>query len=275
MSVTVKVVADSIGPNGVRLTTLEARYPRMIHSELMTHRVFSRNASSSRAIPVAKMIAEVQNDPVVPMSFTSNQKGMQGGPPLEGQELEEAKRIWLQARDKAVEAAQALAKLNLAKQYVNRVLEPFAHITVLVTSTEWNNFFNLRYHTDAMLEFGELAKLAFETIRDSQPQKLKAGEWHLPYVQSRSEDGIKASVARCARVSYLKHDGTASSATEDEVLYDRLLSRDVKHASPAEHQAMAVGDPNIKSGNFTGWIQYRKTVPNENLTSFQPPGGKK
>lgn len=280
-----EIVCDSVASSGVRLTTFVLTYPRFIHSEFMTHRVFSRNASSSRAIPVKKQIEMIEAEPAVPIAFRKNQKGMQAGELLDNQE--EAVKLWLEGRDRAVEIAKKLADLEVHKQYANRVLEPYAHITVVVTATDWDNFFALRCHEAAQPEIHALADLMYEAYVSSLPVFLSDGQWHLPFVKNaelnkldwhqapdldqflRTEDVQKMSVARCARVSYLNHDKTEPTLDQDRDLYERLVGNAPLHASPAEHQAMAVGDPNVRSGNFRGWIQYRKTLKNENVSSFK------
>lgn len=275
-----KIICDSINPCNNRLTTFVLRYPRFIHSEFMTHRMFSRNASSSRAIPISKLINQVLANPATPIAFTSNKKGMQGGPELPENEQQKALSAWLAARDKAVECAKELSSLNLHKQYANRILEPWAHISVICTATDYNNFFALRIHPDAQPEIYALAKAMHEQYINSQPQKLAYGEWHLPFIAEQDcqevahlgkEEAIqiliKRSVARCARVSYLNHDGEPTTLKQDLDLYDKLLSQVPIHASPAEHQAMAL-DNSKYYGNFCGWLQYRKTLPNENITVY-------
>lgn len=285
------IVADSIGPNGVRLTTFVLTYPRFIHAEFMTHRMFSRNASSSRAIPVKKQIQMVIDNPAIPIAFTKNQKGMQGGEALSGEQETAAISAWLEARDRAVEMANKLADLEVHKQYANRILEPWAHITVVCTATDFDNFFALRCHEAAQPEIHALADLMYDLYRRNKPHELKGGYWHLPFVDevaikeikekfsiSCLQDSgealtiaIKRSVARCARVSYLNHDGTDTTIDQDLQLYDRLLGQIPIHASPAEHQAMAMYDKERKYGNFRGWQQYRKTLENENITKFEGP----
>jgi thymidylate synthase ThyX len=285
--ITTKIVADSIAPSGIRLTTFVLTYPRFAHSEVMTHRVFSRNASSSRAIPVKKQIQDVIDNPAIPIAFTKNQKGMQGGEILSGIAHDAAVATWMQARDEAVKMAQQLYDINVHKQYVNRILEPFAHITVVLSGTEFTNWFALRYHEMALPEMQELAKQMWELYSTNKPEELSTGSWHLPFISEEDtmntlhELGtinsteewdnalIKRSVAKCARVSYLNHDGTKTSLKQDLELYDRLLGSSPVHASPAEHQAMAIGDSNVKSGNFSGWIQYRQTIKGQNVESFR------
>lgn len=268
----VKIVADSMSPSGVRLTTFVLTYPRFIHSEFMTHRVFSRNASSSRAIPVKKQIEMIKNNPAIPLAFLKNQKGMQGGAKLEDQDA--AVATWIEGRDRAVEIAEKFVLLDVHKQYANRVLEPYAHISVVCTSTEFDNFFALRIHKDAQPEIAEVGKKMYDCYESSKPKQLVDGMWHLPFAGGAGwsdlseKECIKCSVARCARVSYLTHEGKEPVFEDDFKLYDRLLGGNPIHASPAEHQAMAVSDPNVHSGNFRGWIQYRKTLKNENITKY-------
>jgi thymidylate synthase ThyX len=291
----VKLIANSKAPSGVKLTTFVLTYPRFIHAELMTHRVFSRNASSSRAIPVNKQIQMVIDNPAIPLAFTKNKAGMQGGEVLKGEEHEAAVKAWLEARDSAVIHAKVLADLEVHKQYANRVLEPFAHITVVLTSTDFSNWFALRYHEMAQPEICELAKQMWEIYSVSQPRLMLTGEWHLPFVdgayyhfiEEYLKNGgdqnrftfpggklgilVKMSVARCARVSYLNHEGKQPTVEEDLKLYDRLLGQLPIHASPAEHQAMAMADKEMRSGNFRGWLQYRKTLVHENIETFNGP----
>jgi len=283
-----KIVKDSIAPSGVRLTTFVLTYPRFIHAEFMTHRVFSRNASSSRAIPVKKQIQMVLDNPAIPLAFTKNKAGMQGGEALDQHAHEEAVKAWLHARDWAVRYANELADLEVHKQYANRILEPFAHITVVCTATEYQNFFALRCHEMAQPEIHALADMMYAGYQASTPEVLLEGQFHLPFIsqddyslntewfaKSQNEDHdllqVKRSVARCARVSYLNHEGKIPSIEEDLNLYNRLVGSAPIHASPAEHQAQASSDSKIISGNFRGWIQYRKTLANENVQQFNGP----
>jgi thymidylate synthase ThyX len=284
-----QIVCDSLAPSGVRLTTFVLTYPRFIHAEFMTHRVFSRNASSSRAIPVKKSIQMVRDNPVIPLAFTRNQKGMQGGEALDGAAHKAAVAAWLEGRDRAVEIAEKLADLEVHKQYANRILEPYATITVVCTATDWDNFFALRCHPAAQPEICLLATLMWEAYSLGTPESLPDGDWHLPMVTPEiamkaikdhfekypnaefGDFALRMSVARCARVSYLNHEGKEPTLEEDLKLYDRLIGESPIHASPAEHQAMACSDPNVRFGNFRGWIQYRKTLPNENVEKFEGP----
>lgn len=274
-----KIIADSSAPSEVRVTTYVLTYPRFIHSEFMTHRMFSRNASSSRAIPVKKQIQMVLTNPAIPLAFTRNKPGMQGGEALTGDQAEAALTTWLDARNAAVLMANKLVDLEVHKQYVNRILEPFAHISVVCTATDFANFFALRLHKDAQPEIAELAKQMWIAYCGSQPEKLQHGDWHLPFLTEKEKTDsshdtlskIKWSAARCARTSYLNHEGVTPSIEEDFGLYAKLAGGFPLHASPMEHQAMAERNPNIRSGNFRGWTQYRKTLKNENVTEFQGP----
>lgn len=288
-----KIVCDSLAGSGVRLTTFNVTYPRFIHSELMTHRAFSRNASSSRAIPVRKQIDMIKDCPAIPNKFYKNQKGMQGTILLEGAEAEQAKALWLKGRDLALGVAEEMLILDIHKQHVNRILEPYSHITVTITATDFANFFHLRDHEAAEPNIQELARSMFSNYKASSPQFLGDGQWHLPFVTqevqddtwshqmgcaqlgldtSWNEDGkalIKRSAAMCARTSYLTHEGKATTVDADLALYDRLVGSSPLHASPTEHQAMACSDPNVRSGNLRGWIQFRQGLVGQNVTEFK------
>lgn len=260
-----KVIEDSIYEGGKRLTTMQLKYPRFIHSEFMTHRVFSRNASSSRAIPVAKMLQQVYEDPAMPVEWGKNQPGMQARENFEGEELESVEASWRLAAKLAAGAAEALMESGVHKQITNRLLEPFQWIHVVVTATEWDNFFALRDHPDAQPEIRELARAMKTAMAASTPRVLGFGEWHLPYLDDAErlglplKDQIACSVARCARVSYLRHDLTAPSVEDDKTLHDRLVLAVPPHMSPTEHQATPTLDTN-KEANLRGWMQYRRLI---------------
>lgn len=273
MTITASIIADSFNSVGQRLTTLQLRYPRFIHAEFMTHRVFSRNASSSRAIPVSRLIEEVLNDPAMPIHWGKNQPGMQAReensrPVFIYGEPFAPSAAWLRARKQAVLMAWRFSDANYHKQIINRLLEPFSHINVLVTATEWDNFFALRLHPDAQPEIQELARVMKEAMDRHTPEVLEVGEWHLPYINReelrRMPDKMCAdiSAARCARVSYFTHNGEPSDIDADLDLAKRLSQSKPAHASPFEHQAIA--DPYNKypgtHGNFVGWAQNRKLM---------------
>lgn len=289
MTISAEVVLDSISPAGHRLTTFKLVYPKFIHGEFMTHRVISRNASSSRAIPTAKLLAEVRSDVLraAPVFWGKNQAGMQAAEELTGDTLESAKARWAIAAADAAHQAEQLLALGAHKQIVNRLLEPFSHIRVVASATEWDNFFGLRLHKDAQPEMRALAVAMWEVRQASVPRLLQPGEWHLPFVGiadqvplMMAEDQIghrffelakRVSVARCARVSYESFEtGKRSSVEEDLRLYDRLVGAQPLHASPAEHQATpdytydAGGWVHRQEhGNFKGWRMLRKQLPGE------------
>jgi thymidylate synthase ThyX len=296
------VLADSKSPAGYRLTTLEATFPRFVLAEFNTHRVFSRNSASSRAIPIAKQLRRVLEEPYVPIEFGSNQPGMQAGPALAGEKRDAAEREWLLARDDAVRRVLALVAgpevlssggdlpgvlqgveetirtrtqpaewLNVHKQVANRLLEPFMWHTVIVTATEWDNFWNLRCHADAQPEIRLIAERMRGAVDSSKPAELGWDEWHLPLVRPEDreqvtsiEDLIKVSAGRCARVSYLTHAGERD-LDADIQLHDRLLESG--HMSPLEHPAQPLSNADLEAGewsaNFRGWRSYRKLITGE------------
>lgn len=328
MTITAKVIADSIGVKSPRLTTFQLKYPRFIHSEIMTHRVFARNASSSRAIPVERQIAAILEDTAMPMHWGKNQKGMQADEeirtpvkytrtrsvpvrPMHGEGIDwtdiahqnvvayvsgTPEQAWLEARDRAIDIARGFIKAGYHKQIVNRLLEPYSHINVVVTATNYDNLFWLRRHKDAQPEFKILADCMWEELQESTPQLLNPGEWHLPYVteQDRNhvwftqgqdnnvfedyiglEDLKQISASRCARTSYMTHDGKTPDLNADLDLYVRLVGGEPLHASPVEHQATPDEfdieedgrahwkNPELSGCFNDGWVQFRKTMPNE------------
>lgn len=255
----VEIILDSLNPyNGVRLTTMKLVYPRFIHAEFMTHRVFSRNASSSRAIPIHKVIEQVKSNPAMPLVWGSNKSGMQAGDELDEFNIRGCEVYWDYAVDAAINYAMELSKYGLHKQHVNRILEPFQLIEVLVTATEWDNFFELRCHKDAQPEIHHLACLMLNAMFYSTPVER---EMHIPFIDDDFAKPVQRSVARCARVSYTLRDGT-TSIEKDLELHDRLVGSKPLHASPAEHQAAAM--PNdVFCRNFRAWEQYRAFLEEE------------
>ncbi len=264
--ISAKIIADSVSMDGARITTFELQYPRFIHGEVMTHRVFSRNAMSSRAIPVAKMIEQVRTNPAMPVHWGANQPGMQAKQEI--QHVGAAKDQWVRAANNAADLAQEMNDLGLHKQIANRVLEPFQWMRTIVTATEWSNFFALRAHPDAQPEFQVLAREMLRGRQESVPELRPLGNressWHLPYVSDTERACVadnllpKLSAARCARVSYLTHDGERPDTCKDLALFDRLVGSEPLHASPIEHQALPAADPAHRSNNFVGWVQYRQ-----------------
>ncbi len=287
--------------------TIRMRYPRPIHGEIMTHRVFGRNARSSRAVPVKTMLNEVKHIPYVPWHWGKNQKGMQADKECSvyvqnwnrNTDLQpltlSREEAWLTARDAAVKAAEAFMVAGYHKQNPNRLLEPFSWIDTLITSTDWENFLWLRNHKDAEPHLQDLARMVKIAISEVQIQDLYPDDWHMPYITEEDQiaantdakpDGmtsedfwLQVSAARCARISYKPFDGDASYKKELS-RYNQLVKSDRVHASPLEHQAKP--DEYIKGhvgpygewikdhwrmknlhGNLNGYIQFRKTIPNE------------
>lgn len=251
------VIADSEYVAGERITTLELVYPRYIHSELMTHRAFSRNASSSRATPIEVTAKEAMFNPVFFDKVCANQKGMVGGEELSPEELERFKKDWDDLAFRVgAEIMNMYHRYGIHKQTLNRALEPWSRIRTLVTATDWDNFFNLRLAPDAQPEIQSLAKAMKAAMNKSEPRKWNL---HLPYVTEQevyaNPDLWKVSAARCARVSYARLDGKPTDIEADIALADRLLES--KHLSPFEHVAEARGG---RYANFTGWQSYRWTL---------------
>ena len=251
-----QIVADSVNPQGNRIITFLLTYPRFIHGELMTHRMFSRNSASSRAIPFEKMVKMVEEDPFIPIAWQKDHKGMQGTEYFTDESQIKSKiSCWLNARDNAVRSARylnsdlvihkiadeefisfnqfdeddivdlmaekRLENTKVTKQLCNRLLEPFMWHTVLVTATEWDNFFELRCpqyifgkatnkpkiwknKKDAIKDFPDwethndlfwrtmnesqaeihiqaLAEAMLGAMNESIPNQLESGQWHIPF----------------------------------------------------------------------------------------------
>lgn len=296
MTISAKVVKDSISPQGIRITTLELEYPRIVHQELLTHRVFSRNSASSRAIPVSKVIELVESNPAMPVHWGKNQAGMQAKEELDELNKESVRQLWLEAAKQAVSIAKVMADIGAHKQVVNRLLEPFQHMKVVVTSTEWANWDWLRDHPDADPTIHALAKEMKRVRNESNPEELFYGEWHLPYVHSERskiyaernyfdehggpitlEQARMISASCCAQTSYRKQDGSLEKA---EDIFKKLVESEPCHASPVEHQATPIEYSDIAmeifqegvthrdknwdlwSANFRGWVQFRQLIPN-------------
>ncbi len=291
-----KMVLDSISPDGIRLSTMEITFPRFVLAEFNTHKILVKNSASSRALPIEKQLKKVIENPVIPVQWGKNQKGMQAEEELNEEEKAEAIKLWLTARDKAVEQATLLMKANVHKQITNRILEPFMWHTVIVSATEWMNFFGLRCHKDAQPEIRKIAIMMYRLYTQCKPISRNYGDWHLPLVigydnkfinEEDREDAFKlsqelkipyievlkkASAGRCCRVSYLTHNGKRDLMADIE-LCDKLI--DSGHYSPLEHLArpMESSDLDLRltslsikdsfKANFRGWIQYRKSIQNE------------
>lgn len=315
MTISAKIISDSISETNKRITTFELEYPRFIHSEFMTHRLFSRNAASSRAIPVKRAIELIKENTAMPIHWGKNQPGMSAKEECNelingdwvvdnchifGGYYEKHTRntVWEQARDNAIKIAEAFDSAGYHKQIVNRLLEPFVHIKVVMTTTELDNWDWLRRHPDAQPEIQELANQVWLELNKSIPKLLTVGSWHVPYYMdgfwkpefSDSDidfmevknlkdcyghtlnDALAISASCCAQVSYRKADDSLEKAKS---VYERLIKSEPPHFSPFEHQATPMGktvDFSIKgvthldrygnywSGNFKQWIQHRQII---------------
>ncbi len=313
-----KMLADSIAPNGVRLCTMQATFPRFILPEANTHRDFSRNSASSRAMPVLGRVVDgnyvegrvdvIRRDPFVPAEFAQNQKGMQAGEAFDAEENELIRQRWLALAAHLADEAEWFARRKVHKQWANRVIELPAWHTAIITATAWENWDNLRDNPQASPEIQVLARMMKQCRAAAIPTPRRVGEWHLPLVYGGDVDGadvhfradeemlpiekqVKLSVARCARVSYLTHDGKRD-VDADLALYDRLVSSG--HMSPLEHAVKVASDEEIEQyalfkctgtddegqvhvnsfkpvriGNLAvPWLQHRKMIAGEDV--FQP-----
>lgn len=295
-----KIIAHSISPRGKEILTWELSYPRFIHGEVMTHKMLSKNAASSRAIPIQKMIGMVRENPAMPVHWGKNQSGMQANEELDELSTSLAKMNWEEASMSAADYATHLAEIGVHKQIVNRILEPFQWMKTVMTGTEWANFYWLRNHPDAQPEFQHLAKMMWEEQQGSVPVALDPGEWHLPYYNKgfwtkdspdSLEDAMAISMSCCAQVSYRVLDDTLEKAKR---VVERLnlegKNGEPVHASPSEHQATPIKETvehgvyeemvNVQgyvdtwedgvtayhkelgfmSGNLAGWIQKRQLI---------------
>jgi thymidylate synthase ThyX len=312
MAYSCRIERDSLSPSGDRLVSFLITYPRIVLAEAVTHRLtfdgwnddvslcersftrdISKNSASSRAIPFERMLAKVRDDPFTPF-WTANRKGMQGDP-LAADKEGLADEVWRYAREDALKRAGQLHALGVHKQAVNRLLEPFAWVTQLATSSRWDNFFALRCHGDADPHLRRIARMMYLEYHKSVPQKLRHGQWHLPFVDPESSldfhwvpdtetvrrggkvgipDLIKFSAARCAWLSYESHDKDGSPEAMIRT-FDRLLGSVPVHASPLEHQATPFDDQSVFIGpcfisNLAGWLQARKLLPGEAVTKYEP-----
>ena len=301
--ITARILADSVSPDGVRMTTFEIEYPRFILAELNTHRMLSKNSASSRAIPVKTMHEHMRQTPAQPVHWGKNQPGMQANVELADNDLADAKFMWQRAQQDAMHWAQQMSeRVGLHKQVANRITEPWMIMKTVISGTEWANFWWLRAHADAQPEIHELAVKMWDELNSSVPLLLQPGEWHLPYVKSHrlssgeliyldatdtpitTEQAKIISASCCAQVSYRKNDDSYEKAHK---IFKQLIESQPCHASPVEHQATpmepwayetARDDPQhlrehgythmtmdgeLWSGNLRGWIQHRKLIAGE------------
>ena len=292
--ITVEHIQASINHTGQRIDTLVCSYPRAIHAQLLTHRVFSKNSSSTRAIPLQKAIDQLDADPAEYI-WTQNQAGMQGELITDDKMLHAVNDRFRKAKEDAVFHAHKLLELGVHKQNAGRLLEPFQNIRIVLTSTEWDNWDWLRDDPAAQGEIAELAR-KIKAARDAaEPMELNAGEWHVPFVDRVApnqmryyspidhsvltvEEAKLVSMSVCAQTSYRNADYSLTKAKE---MYEKLTGSKKMHASPFEHQAMGTGLINVPdlqpdlwpvgithmdreghywSGNFKGFIQHRQLL---------------
>ena len=291
--ITAKIIADSISPDKIRMTTMEIEYPRFILAELNTHRMLSKNSASSRAIPVRAMHEHIRANMASPVYWGKNQPGMKAREHLDVADTMEAMIIWEQALDSAIEYSKQLADIDAHKQITNRITEPWMMMKTVISGTEWANFFWLRAHADAQPEIQVLAQKMQDVYLKSVPLHLRPLDWHLPYVTTRrnerdvieyfdaNSEWLTTNEARivsascCAQVSYRKSDDSVEKARK---IFAQLIESQPCHASPVEHQATPMfrsdsfadkgtthmdRDGKAWSGNLKGWVQFRKLIPGE------------
>ena len=262
-NITVKILKDSLSDRGKRLIGYELEYPRYIHCELLTHRMLSKNCSSSRAIPIKKMLGYIEGNMAIPTYLGQNQGGMQAE--VEIPDKDKALGVWREGYAKVRDTVNELVGLGVHKQTANRLTESYQMMKVVVTATDWDNFWNLRLHKDAQPEFVMLVHKMYLAMQESTPVELRAGEWHLPYVEMSQgenpedtyyfyyeedksgsetngylyekrltlEQALKRSTSSCASVSY-RTEALSDKAVES--IYNMLVQAEVVHSSPLEHQ---------------------------------------
>lgn len=281
------VAVELIGERETYDIEVDSDFENFVANGLVVHN--SRNSASSRAIPVKKQLEFVKNDPAMPLFWGKNQAGMSASIELEDGQKNIAIHKWLKQRDQTVNTVEELLELGLHKQLTNRLLEPWLWHTAIISATEWSNFFGQRCAINpetnqpfAQPEMFAVACLMRDAFFAGTPTLLQFNEWHLPYItdEDRSNFGIedlkKISAGRCARVSYLNHDGKRDPI-EDIKLADKLLSAKPMHPSPLESVATPF-DPYLQNcvessetklkGNFVGWKQFRHSFVNENITEY-------
>jgi len=315
-SIYAELVEHSVNEFGNELMTFRLHYPRIIHAEVMTHRMFSRNASSSRAIPVKKILEQVRDNPAMPVKFGKNKSGMQDDgehdakipvynpadlipePTYYGIE-----DYWRLSADNASNFAEAIADAGYHKQIANRLLEPYQFMNTIISMTDIDNFWHLRLHGDADPTFVELSSCMYDAYQASTPTLVREDDYHLPFITKKFDEAdnlhyyandvevdletaIKVSISICCQVSYRLSDFSVEKAIK---IWDMLVTMNPVHASPLEHVASPFGKDEYQArdnmnrhienlgylginalycGNFKGWVQYRKTVPYENVELF-------
>lgn len=286
-----QVLADSISPADCRLTSMLVKYPLIVHAEWCRHRAFSRSVASNRAIPTARIVQMVLEDPFDPIHWGSAKPGMQAGEELSGSDLEAARSAWNMARTFAIEFAVSAQESGLHKQIANRILYPYQWVSEVITATDdgWANFFALRCHEAAEPHMRYIAEMCRDAYFSNPKQIIGQGEWHVTFVSdkeqfwilSQADDLIRqaagsdhpitkirdlhlidergywlvkaVSAARTARTSYRTHDGRFSAVDEDLALYCRLIASVPRHVSPTEHQARPAVGVTLRRNKFANF----------------------
>lgn len=293
------VLAHSVSAvSGKQIVSFLIDFPRFILAEVNTHRIFSRNGASSRAIPVAKSIERVEANPFTPIHFGQNKAGMTADTEVTLDVKHMAKFEWDLAAANAISSAKKLDNFKIHKQVTNRVLEPFSYMRMVVTATELDNFFWLRLHEHADPHINELARVMLFALQESVPTALQHGDYHVPFFGNgywtpeieahygvTAQQAIEHSMSCCAQTSYRKLD-MSTEKTED--IIKKLFGGDRAHSSCAEHQATPMAVPtlsaipkeyliadyvtampeathldrngNFWSNNFKHWTQYRDSI---------------
>lgn len=268
----VQLLADSVSGTAsgqvTRLASYEVTGWRFTLAEWNTHCAFARNSASSRAIPVATMLAAYEKAPAWPYAWPAERPGMSGGLPLDGEDLTEAKELLGAIHHDTFAVVRDYVKSRgerprLHKSVLNRVLEPFMWHKFLVTlELPATNFFRQRADASAMPEFRVLAEIMGSLAMAHDPNWLNRGDWHLPYLRPeevvsgtvlatiggdgpnpdiqrlddhQSVDAREVSIARCARTSTGRQHDIKSYANETAFFRDVLIGSRPPHASPLEH----------------------------------------
>lgn len=303
-----KIVADSINPQGDRLTTFVVTFPRIILAEFNTHRMFSRNSASSRAIPFEKMVNSVQKNPFIPIAWQKNHKGMQGSEYLTGQEAIDVKQYWLAARNEAVESAIILANNDVTKQLCNRLLEPFMWHTVIITSSEFNNFFDLRCPNydgfkskkeflkanpelvkvanpenkywltlnkgQSEIHIMALAELMCDAYNESTPKKLQVGEWHIPFGDNIDKNNLKEVLKKMSIQNELGESIIGAGSRAIRKIATARCARvsytvvGEESKEPNYENDIKLHDKLLESGHFSPFEHCAKVMSDEEYKSF-------
>lgn len=274
MPVNSQLIKSSVSEHGNRIDTFVVTCPVYVWYELLTHRLFSRNCSSTRAVPTTKLRKQVLDSPAIPSILTQYQKGMAANEVLSSDAYQLALKEYEDVLAASIQAHSNLESLGVSKQDSNILLLPFIHFQGVVTSTEWNNFFNLRCNKNSRPDMRLLAESMYRNYNEASPELVKKGEYHLPFLTEDEltlplEDKLSISSARCARVSYylnIGEENQVKSNLEKDLERTKSLIEN-GHWSPLEHPAtplpVSSKGKNYMVGNFVGWMPYRKEFLDE------------